>query len=287
MGIMLFTTLLSSSDFASHLADPNWALVDCRFDLADTAKGERLYQEAHIPGAVYAHLDRDLSGPKTGTNGRHPLPDMEQFKARLGQWGIGPGVQVVVYDQDNGMYASRLWWMLRYLGHEAVAVLEGGMAKWMSEGRPVRAGDEQHRPTTFEGSPHFEMCLSLDDVEHIRQDSAHLLVDARAPERYRGEVETLDPVAGHIPGAINDFYKNNVKLDGTFLDPETLRTRLQTLLGDRTPKNAAAYCGSGVTACHTLLALEHAGLSGAKLYAGSWSEWCANPQRPVARGKSV
>jgi len=281
----MFQTLLSSSDLAPHLADPNWAIVDCRFDLAQTAKGERLYREAHLPGAVYAHLDRDLSGPKTGTNGRHPLPDMDEFKARLGHWGIGAGGQVVVYDQDNGMYASRLWWMLRYLGHAAVAVLDGGMAKWTSEGRPVRAGDEQRQPATFEGSPHFEMLLSLDEVERLRLDSVHTLIDARAPERYRGEVETLDPVAGHIPGAINDFYKNNVQPDGTFLDPETLRGRLQALLGNRSPQNTAAYCGSGVTACHTLLALEHAGLMGAKLYAGSWSEWCADPQRPIARGE--
>jgi thiosulfate/3-mercaptopyruvate sulfurtransferase len=281
---MPFTPLLSTSDLASHLFDPNWILVDCCFDLAETTKGERLYREAHIPGAVYAHLDRDLSGSKTGTNGRHPLPDMEAFKARLGHWGIRAGVQVVVYDQDNGMYASRLWWMLRYLGHTAVAVLDGGMAKWTSERRPVRAGDEQHQPTTFEGSPHFEMLLSLDEVERLRLDSAHILIDARAPERYRGDVEPLDPVAGHIPGAINDFYKNNVQPDGTFLDPATLRNRLQNLLGNRPPQNAAVYCGSGVTACHTLLALEHAGLSGAKLYAGSWSEWCADPERAKARG---
>jgi len=282
-----FHTLLAPSDLAPHLANPNWAVVDCRFDLADTAKGERLYHAAHIPGAVYAHLDHDLSGPKTGINGRHPLPDMEQFEARLGQWGIGPSVQVVVYDQDNGIYASRLWWMLRYLGHEAVAVLEGGMAMWTTEGRPARAGEEQRPPMVFEGAPHFEMRLTLEDVERLRLDSAHRLIDARAPERYRGEVETLDPVAGHIPGAVNDFYKNNLNTDGTFLDPATLRGRLQTLLGHRPPQNAAVYCGSGVTACHTLLAFECAGLSGAKLYVGSWSEWCADSKRPVITGPAA
>jgi thiosulfate/3-mercaptopyruvate sulfurtransferase len=278
---MTYTTLISTSDLAERLTDATWAIVDSRFDLTDTDKGERLYQEAHIPGAVYAHLERHLSGPKTGRNGRHPLPDVEQFSGRLGQWGIGPGVQAVVYDQDVGMYASRLWWMLRYLGHEAAAVLDGGMAKWVREGRPTQAGVERRSPTQFSGSPRDAMRVTVEDVERVRLDPAHLVIDARAPERYRGEVEPLDPVAGHIPGAANLYSLSNVNPDGTFLAPNILRAKFQALLGDVPPSQAITYCGSGVAAAHNLLAMEIAGLSGAKLYVGSWSEWCADPARSV------
>jgi thiosulfate/3-mercaptopyruvate sulfurtransferase len=278
---MTYTTLISTSDLAERLTDATWAIVDSRFDLTDTDKGERLYQEAHIPGAVYAHLERHLSGPKTGRNGRHPLPDVEQFSGRLGQWGIGPGVQAVVYDQDVGMYASRLWWMLRYLGHEAAAVLDGGMAKWVREGRPTQAGVERRSPTQFSGSPRDAMRVTVEDVERVRLDPARLVIDARAPERYRGEVEPLDPVAGHIPGAANLYSLSNVNPDGTFLAPNILRAKFQALLGDVPPSQAITYCGSGVAAAHNLLAMEIAGLSGAKLYVGSWSEWCADPARSV------
>ena len=281
---MTFKTLISTADLAAHLADPNWAIVDCRFDLVNTGWGEERYGEAHIPGAVYAHLDRDLSGPKTGRNGRHPLPDMEQFKARLGQWGIGAGVQAVVYDQDVGMYASRLWWMLKYLGHAAAAVLDGGMAKWAREGRPTRSGVERRAPIQFSGSPRDEMRVTVDDVERVRLDPAYLVIDARAPERFRGETEPLDPVAGRIPGAENYFYKDQLNPDGTFLTPEILRARYQALLGQRPAQNVVTYCGSGVTSAHNLLGMEHAGLPGGKLYVGSWSEWCSDPARPVARG---
>jgi thiosulfate/3-mercaptopyruvate sulfurtransferase len=280
---MPFTTLIATDALASHLNHPRWAIVDCRFNLTDPAEGQQLYYEAHIPGAVYANLDRHLSGPKTGKNGRHPLPDINQFKMRLGLWGIGPGVQVVAYDQDTGMFASRLWWMLRYLGHEAVAVLDGGFAKWIAEGRPTRAKEENRAPAQFSGSPRETMRVTVNEVDRLRLDPAHLLLDARAPERYRGETEPLDPVAGHIPGALNYFYKNNLNPDGTFLSPDALQSRLQDALGRALPPNTVVYCGSGVTACHNLLALEHAGLPGAKLYVGSWSEWCADPQRSVAR----
>jgi thiosulfate/3-mercaptopyruvate sulfurtransferase len=278
---MPFTTLISTENLAGHLDDPAWAIVDCRFDLADTDWGEQQYLAGHLPGAAYAHLDRDLSGPKTGTNGRHPLPEIETFKARLGQWGIGPGVQVVAYDQDNGMYASRLWWLLRFLGHEAVAVLDGGVAKWRAEDRPLRAGPEAREPRTFVGEPRYEMRLTAADVEMWRKLPSRRLIDARAPERFRGETEPLDRVAGHIPGALNYFYKDNVNLNGTFLAPEKLRAQFQALLGDIAAENTAVYCGSGVSAAHDLLAMEVAGLRGEKLYAGSWSEWCSDPARPV------
>ena len=282
---MAFSTLLSTADLAAHLSDPDWAIVDCRFDLADTGWGEQQYRAAHIRGALYAHLDRDLSGPKTGTNGRHPLPDIDQFKARLGEWGIGPGVQVAAYDQDTGMWASRLWWMLRHLGHEAAAVLDGGLAKWVREGRETRSGEEHRALTVFVGSSRPEMVLIPDDIERWRLDPGHLVVDARAPERYRGEQEPIDPVAGHIPGAVNYFNKNNHNPDGTFLPSERLRAQWLARLGAVPPTKVATYCGSGVAAAHNLLAMEHAGLSGGKLYPGSWSEWCADPKRPLASGQ--
>ena len=279
---MLFTTLLSTADLAAHLSKPDWAVVDCRFDLANTVWGEQQYLEAHIPGAVYAHLDRDLSGPKTGSNGRHPLPDMDQFKARLGEWGIGPNVQVAAYDQDAGMWASRLWWMLRYLGHETAAVLDGGFAKWVREGRETRSGAEHRARAVFVGSPRLDMALTAEEVERWRQDPGHLVVDARVPERYRGELEPIDPVAGHIPGAVNYFNKDNHNPDGTFLPPERLRLQWLARLGAVPPSNVVTYCGSGVAAAHNLLALEHTGVRGGKLYPGSWSEWCADTRRPVA-----
>jgi thiosulfate/3-mercaptopyruvate sulfurtransferase len=281
---MIYSTLVSTHDLAAHLADPEWAIVDCCFDLVNTAWGEQQYRESHIPGAVYAHLDRDLSGPKTGKTGRHPLPGVEQFKTRLGQWGIGPGVQVVVYDQDVGMYASRLWWMLKYLGHTAAAVLDGGRAKWVREGRPTRSAPEHRAPARFAGSPHDEMRVTVDGVERMRLDPDYLFVDARAPERFRGETEPFDPVAGRIPGAVNLFCKDQMNPDGTFLSPEILRARYQALLGRRPAQNVVIYCGSGVTSAHDLLGMEIAGLPGAKIYVGSWSEWCADPARPVARG---
>lgn len=285
-GMSSFTTLLTSTELAHQLTNPHWAIIDSRFDLAKPDWGEAEYRLNHIPGAVYAHLDRDLSGPKTGHNGRHPLPDMSQFKIRLGQWGIDSLTQVVVYDQHNGMQASRLWWMLKYLGHEAVVVLDGGFAKWIKENRPTRPGDENRPPRIFNGAPREAMRLTADDVEQIRADPTYRLIDSRAPERYRGEVEPLDPVAGHIPGAVNSFNLGNVNPDGTFLAPNDLRAKFNALLGQIPPSNAVTYCGSGVAAAHSILAMELAGLKGARLYAGSWSEWCSDPTRPTATGDS-
>ncbi len=281
---MTYSTLIDPALLAQRLDDPLWAIVDCRFDLAATGWGEAEYRAAHIPGAVYAHLDRDLSGPKTGRNGRHPLPPIAMLQHRLGQWGVGPGVQVVAYDQSDGMYASRLWWLLRYLGHASVAVLDGGFARWVREGHPTRAGDEHRAPAVFTGAPSDEMAVTAAEVEHLRQDPLRRLLDARAPARFRGETEPIDPVAGHIPGAVNYFYKDSLHADGTFLPPDALRVKLLARLAGAPPAAAVAYCGSGVAACHPLLALEHAGLTGGRLYPGSWSEWCADSTRPVAIG---
>lgn len=276
--------LVSTDEMSAHLHDARWAVVDCRFDLDDVTAGERAYREAHVPGAVYAHLDRHLSGPRTGVNGRHPLPSPEQMSATFGELGLEGDLQIAVYDQGPGMYAARLWWMLRYLGHDAVAVVDGGFAKWVAEGRPVRAGEESRPPRRFVGAPRPGMLVRAGDLEHRLAGSAPRLIDARSPERYRGEVEPLDPVAGHIPGAVNHHYQQSLGEDGTFLPSAELKRRLAPLLGDEPASHAVCYCGSGVAACHNLLAMAHAGLGLGRLYAGSWSEWCADPARPVARG---
>jgi thiosulfate/3-mercaptopyruvate sulfurtransferase len=279
---MSWTTLVETDELAAHLRDPALVIVDCRFSLDDTDWGERAYAEAHIPKAAYAHLDRDLSGEKTGRNGRHPLPDPASAAATFGRLGIGAGVQVVACDQQNGSFASRLWWMLRWLGHDAVAVLDGGFAKWTAERRPTASGHESPSPRRFQPAVRRELLMSAGEVAERLGNPAWRLIDARAPERYRGEVEPLDRVPGHIPGAVNRPYRSNVDEQGTFR-PD-LAPEFQRLLAGVAPDRAVVYCGSGVTACHDLLAMEHAGLRGAKLYAGSWSEWSSDPARPVENG---
>lgn len=279
----MHTTLISTANLAGNLT-ANWTIVDCRYDLKDTAAGRSEYVAGHIPGAVYASLSHDLSGSPDGTNGRHPLPSAGAMAETFGRLGIAVGTQVVVYDQDNGMYASRLWWMLRYLGHEAVALLDGGWAKWAREGRPVRSGEEHRPAAAFTGHPREGARLSVDDVEQRLGDRQTLLIDARGPDRFAGEIETLDRVAGHIPGAVNHFFKLNVAEDGTMLPREQLRATFDALLAGRPPEQAVMYCGSGVTACQNLLAMEHAGLTGTKLYPGSWSEWSSDPSRPIEKG---
>jgi thiosulfate/3-mercaptopyruvate sulfurtransferase len=277
----MFKTLIDPAQVAPHLADEQWVIVDCRFDLANPGRGEEWYLEAHVPGARYAHLERDLSGEKTGANGRHPLPAPEQMRERFGAWGIAPGKQVVVYDADTGMHASRLWWMLRYLGHDAVALLDGGFARWVRDEYPVRGGRETWRPATFIGAPRESWRLDAAAVQEGLSDPARVLVDARAEERFRGENETIDKKAGHIPGARNFFFQRNLGPDKTFKSPDELRSAWHELLGATPPDQVVMYCGSGVTACHNLLALEIAGLSGARLYPGSWSEWSSDPARPT------
>jgi thiosulfate/3-mercaptopyruvate sulfurtransferase len=284
---MAFTTLIGAQALAAHLTDPAFALVDCRFTLDDDAWGERAYRAGHIPGAIYAHLDRDLSGTKNGRNGRHPLPSAEALRRTLSRFGIDSDLQVVAYDQDAGMYASRLWWLLRWMGHEAVAVLDGGFAKWTSDGHRTVGGVESRAARAFGGTPRQEMVSDAADVAALLHRDDWRLVDARAPERFRGEAETLDRVAGHIPGAVNHFFKHNLAEDGTFLPQEKLRENLRRTIGGAAPDRTICYCGSGVTACHNLLALEHANLGGAKLYAGSWSEWSSDPERPVESDASA
>jgi thiosulfate/3-mercaptopyruvate sulfurtransferase len=278
----MFTTLVSTDVLASHIDDP--VIVDCRAKLDDEEWGEREYAVAHIPRAVFADLNRDLSGPRTGTNGRHPLPDPHALARTFGQLGITSGRQVVAYDHDNGQWASRLWWLLRWMGHDAAAVLDGGFTKWIAEGRPTASGIERAVPRVFTGTPRADMAADINEVASRVGAPDWRLVDARAPERYRGEIEPIDRVAGHIPGAVNHFFGGNVASDHTFKTPEELRAELAPAIGGIPPHHVICYCGSGVTACHNLLAMEHAGIRGAKLYVGSWSEWSADPGREVETG---
>ncbi|MFB3852426.1 MAG: sulfurtransferase [Vicinamibacterales bacterium] len=279
-----FETIVDTDTAARHLDDPAWVLVDCRFQLAEPEWGRTEYLEGHVPGAVYAHLDEDLSGPVGPRTGRHPLPDPEALRGRLASWGIRGGVQVVAYDQDAGLNASRLWWLLRAFGHRSVAVLDGGYAKWLSEGRPTKSGDERRTAAEFIGTFDRAMFAEADEVARLAGDSKHCVIDVRAPERFRGESEPIDPVPGRIPGAVNRFSGLNLTPQNTLRPAGELREELARLF-DRVPsRNVVVYCGSGVYSCHTLLAMVHAGFEPGRLYAGSWSEWCRNPDRPVGRG---
>jgi len=283
---MKFTTLISVAGLAQFLDDPNWVVVDCRFWLEDTEKGRLDYRDAHIPGAVYAHLDEDLCGPVVdGRTGRHPLPEVVEFAQKLGSWGIGPGIQVVVYDDRGGMFAARLWWMLRWLGHEAVAVLDGGYPAWVEAGNGITDAIPGPEPQIFVPNPQPEMLVTAADVLLDFGDPGYILFDSRAPERYRGEEEPIDPVAGHIPGALNYPWPSNLDPYGHIQLKQVLRGRFETLFGDVPAERVTFYCGSGVTAAHNVLAVAHAGLGMSRLYGGSWSEWIADPERPITTGE--
>jgi thiosulfate/3-mercaptopyruvate sulfurtransferase len=279
----MYSTLISTEDLARYIGDPAFAIVDCRHDLADVDAGERAYRKEHLPGAVFMHIDRDLSGIKTGSNGRHPLPEPRALAATLGRAGIDRARQVVAYDQGNGALAARLWWLLHWLGHDAAAVLDGGLERWRSDGRALTDAVPEVRATVFEPTPPSPTASADEMLRHI-DDGSLLVLDARTPERYRGDVEPLDPVAGHIPGARNRPYTENMTREGVFKSPAGLRAEFGAILRD-TPAEAVVHqCGSGVTACHNALAMAVAGLPGSRLYPGSWSEWVADPRRPVARG---
>lgn len=281
----MFDKLIDAETLARHLADPRWRVFDCRHDLANPGYGEQAYAKGHIPGAFFLHCDRNLSGPLTGKNGRHPLPDPEVFAAKLRACGVSRDTQVVAYDNEASAFASRLWWMLRWLGHDRVAVLDGGLAAWRraklaltTEVPSVAAGD-------FVPRPRPERLVDADYVLGHLHSPQMLLIDARSEDRYAGRNETLDPVAGHIPGAINRFYFENLDDAAVYFKPaEELRAEFLDLIGDRDPATVVHSCGSGVTACVNQLAMEIAGLAGSKVYAGSWSEWCSDPSRPVATG---
>jgi thiosulfate/3-mercaptopyruvate sulfurtransferase len=279
-----FTTLIDADSLAARLGHPDLALFDCRFELGNPAWGEAAYADAHIPGAQYLHLDRDLSSAITPRSGRHPLPDPQSLARRLGELGASADLQIVAYDQGNGAHAARLWWLARWIGLRHVAVLDGGFAAWRAAGLPVESTRQAPRARSVPVSLDPSLAVDVDTVDHLRRRPGTLLVDARGAERFAGGNETIDPVAGHVPGARNRPFTANLGGDGKFLPADTLRQRWQVLLGSQPPSAVVAMCGSGVTACHNLLALEHAGLGGARLYAGSWSEWIRDPRRPVATG---
>jgi len=279
-----YTNLISTSQLAQLMGDENLVIVDCRFDLLNPDWGFEDYQLAHIPGAFYTHLNNDLAGPITPYAGRHPLPDQDEFVRKLNSWGINQKSQLVAYDISGGAFAARLWWMLKYYGHEQVAIMDGGLSKWIRDGYPISTGVELPKESNAPFKPKIDptRVVSTSDIERFRLNSSFLLIDARAPQRFRGKFEPIDPVAGHIPGAINRFHADNLSPDGTMKPAEILKSEFEALLQNIPPDKAIVYCGSGVTSCHHLLAMELAGLKGARLYAGSWSEWIRDPAHPIA-----
>jgi len=283
------TTLIEPLELAAHLADPDWAIIDCRFDLARPDWGARAWAAGHIPHALYADLDHDLSAPRTARSGRHPLPQVAVLAATFGRLGIDASVQVIAYDQGAGAYAARLWWLLRWLSHRRVAVLNGGLAAWERAGLPLSSAADSRPPRRFAAAPDADMLVSGAAIAAAvatgaLRRSETLLVDARSADRFAGENETLDAVAGHIPGARNHPFAGSHDMQGRWHSAADLRGAWEHTLRGASARQVIAMCGSGVTACHNLLALEVAGLSGARLYAGSWSEWITDPAHPVERG---
>lgn len=282
----MYTTLISVTDLASNRSQPNWIILDCRHDLNNPNAGHLAYQQGHIPDAQFAHLDQDLSGAKTDVDGhfrgRHPLPDPTAFIQTLRKWSINNTSQVIAYDAQGGMFAARLWWLLRSMGHQSVAVLDGGLPMWEAAQGQLTTDTPHKNLGTFQAQPSLTPIVNAQDVLANITLPSKTLIDARAPDRFRGENETMDPIGGHIPGAKNRFFRENLQENGCFKTPDQLQTEWASFIS--VPEATIMQCGSGVTACHNLLALEIAGLSGAALYPGSWSEWCANPTHPIAMG---
>lgn len=285
---MTFTTLIGAVALRDLVGKPGIAVIDCRFDLMNPEGGRRAYLQGHIPGARYADLNRDLSAPITAASGRHPLPTPDEFAGTLARLGVGRATQVIAYDDSAGAFAARAWWMLRWVGHAAAAVLDGGLQAWVSEGGTLQSGEEKPlaaaEVSLLSAPADATAVIGAAELERRLSDPAFLLIDARAGERFAGTVEPIDAVAGHIEGAVNHPFSANLGADGRFLPAPALRQAWERRLAGRSPTQVAAMCGSGVTACHNLLSLEVAGLHGAKLYAGSWSEWIRDPHRPIARG---
>jgi thiosulfate/3-mercaptopyruvate sulfurtransferase len=278
-------TLVSTEELAEHLHDPHWVVFDCRFTLTDPEGGRSAYASGHISGARYVHLEEDLSSPVGPNTGRHPLPDPKALTQKMCRWGVGVNKQVVVYDDSFGTMAVRLWWLLRWLGHPDVALLDGGYPKWLREKRPTDTAVPADVHTDCACLPDKNQCATAEEVLQTLVNPSHILLDARPERRFSGEYEPLDPVAGHVPGAINWPFEENLDIDGTFLPPEALRENYQALLKGQPPHRIIHMCGSGVTACHNILAMEIAALPGSRLYPGSWSEWITDPSRPIATGE--
>lgn len=282
---MRFTTIVSTEQLAQHIDDPEWVIFDCRFTLSNGDAGSLAYQQGHVPGARYVHLDNDMSSPVTPTSGRHPLPDVNEFSKKLSNWGVDSTKQVVVYDDSFGSMAVKMWWLLRWLGHENVALLDGGLPKWNKQKLPLATELPKIIPAKFTPHLHNEMVADAKEVDRARQERCSVVIDARPEQRFSGEREPLDKVAGHIPGSLNWVFEENLDFDGTYLPADELREAYLKLMHGVNPERVIHSCGSGVTACHNVLAMEIAGLSGGKLYAGSWSEWITDPSRPVATGE--
>jgi thiosulfate/3-mercaptopyruvate sulfurtransferase len=284
---MTYTTLVSAAVLHQHLDDPNWVIVDCRFSLANSEAGSYAYRHGHVPNARYAHLNNDLSSAITDFTGRHPLPDFKLLAKKLGAWGIANDSQVVAYDDAGGAFAGRLWWLLRCLGHDRAAVLNGGIQHWQKQGYALTTTLPTIQSNTFRPYLNTAHWLNASQVQNSLAKKAICLIDARTPERYRGDKEPIDPVAGHIPHALNRAFQLNLDNNGLFLPADPLRNQFKQLIGTTTPERVVHYCGSGVTACHNLLAMEYAGLTGSKLYAGSWSDWIRDKNRAIAAGCAV
>jgi thiosulfate/3-mercaptopyruvate sulfurtransferase len=282
---MSHSILISEQELATHLKDPGFVIVDCRFDLMDHEKGFSNYQNSHIPGAVYAHLDGDLAGPISFQTGRHPLPDINEFVKRLSSWGIKRNTKVVVYDTVSGAFAARLWWMLTSLGHPEVAILNGGFNSWMQANLPITAGIEMRKPSPYflQEDAQWSCIVNSAIVDQIRHDPSYKLVDVRSPERFRGDVEPIDPVAGHIPGAVNRAHAENLQADGKLKPPAILYSEFTSLLDGIPPEKTVVYCGSGVTSCFHIFAMRYAGMESPKLYPGSWSEWIRDPHHQIEK----
>jgi len=289
-----FHTVIEIDVLLENLHEGSWAIFDCRYEITDPEHGERVYLEGHIPGAQYINLEHDLSAPPNGRNGRHPLPSANNLAMLFSSWGIDRGTQVVAYDARGGGFAARLWWLLRFLGHFDVAILNGGYPEWIRKGCPVNKGRETRSAARFIPQVQMEMLVDYNDVERLNSppkllgaaiednEKAVCLIDSRAPGRYAGLEEPYDPVAGHIPGAINRDWTLNLDREGKFISKTSIRSAFNSILVESRPSDAIVYCGSGITACLNILAMEYAGLEGARLYDGSWSEWCSDPDRPVA-----
>ena len=280
---MEYTTILSCKELMANLQSRNWVIVDCRFDLTQPQWGEEEYRELHIPGAVYASVDLDLSGPKTAQTGRHPLPEPTAFLQTMSRLGIDSETQVVAYDTSSGSFAARLWFLLRLYGHFRTAVLDGDFSEWMKLKLPIESGGHTNQPKIYSGQPDLDQIITTTDIEKRLGNPDWLLIDARSPERFKGQQETIDPVAGHIPGAVNHFYGLDLAQNGLFLPAQTLRSQLEALTRGYPPEKTAVYCGSGVTSTHLLLAAAIAGLPQPRLYVGSWSEWIRNPAHPIVQ----
>ena len=283
---MSHTTTISVAELQQHLFDASWCVIDCRHDLTDFAAGYSAYRAGHIPGATFAHIEEDLAGEITPATGRHPLPVREHLAQIFREWGINNSTQIVAYDAQGGSFAGRLWWLARWLGHENVAVLDGGWQAWLDATQWSSIEEPERTDGDFVAGVPLEPVIDAAHVLATRGDPATVLIDARATERYEGRVEPLDPVAGHIPGALNRPWQSNLR-DGRFKPAAELRAEFEALLAGRAPQQVIHQCGSGVTAAHNMLAMMIAGLPGSALYAGSWSEWIRDPERPVARGAAA